>query len=88
MQRSKTFHTFHLVHFGAISQSHAPQKFHDFGTNPKALPISAFLLESTMLYVFGGGATVGVTRLLGMLHSRKKYENKCQKLKHFYVLEF
>jgi hypothetical protein len=24
-----------------------------------------------------GGATVGVTRILGMLHPRKKYKNKC-----------
>jgi hypothetical protein len=86
MQRSKTFCTFHLVHFGVISQSHAPQKFHDVGKDPTAPPILAYLLEKTMLYVFWGLA-MGVTRLLGMLHSKRKYKRKCQKLKHLYVLE-
>jgi len=54
MQRSKTFHAFHLVHSSVLSQSHAPQKFHDVGTDPKAPPILAYLLENTVLYVLGG----------------------------------
>jgi hypothetical protein len=74
MQRSKTFCTFHLAHSSVISQSHALQKFHDVGTDPKALPILAYLLENIVLYVFGGGGPMGVTKLLGMLHSKKKNE--------------
>ncbi len=59
MQRSKNFCTFHLVHSSAISQSLAPQKFHDVGIDPKALPILAYLLESIQLYVFWGGSGGG-----------------------------
>jgi hypothetical protein len=62
MQRSKTFRAFHLVHSSVLSQSHAPQKFHDVGTDPKAPPILAYLLENNVLYVLGGA--VGVTKLL------------------------
>ncbi len=86
MQRSKTFHTFHLVHSSAVSQSHAPQKFHDGGQIQNFLPFQPTCWK-TLCYMCFGGVVVRVTRLLSMLHLRRKYESKRQKLKHLYVLE-
>jgi hypothetical protein len=82
MQRSKTFCTFHLVHFGAISQSHAPQKFHDVGTNPKAPPILAYWLESTVLYVFWG-ASGGGNKTSRHVTFEKKIQKQMSKVEAF-----
>ncbi len=86
MQRSKMFCTFHFVHFGVISQLHAPQKFHDGGQIQKFLPSQPTCWKA-LCYMCLGGAATGATRLLGMLHLRRKYKSKRQKLKHLYVLE-
>ncbi len=87
MQRSKTFHTFHLVHLVQFHNHMHLKSFMILGQIQKLLP-SWPSCWKTLCYMCFGGVAVGVTRLLGMLHSRKKYEKKCQKLKHLYVLEF
>ncbi len=86
MQRFKTFCTFHFIHSHAVSQLHAPQKFHNGGQVQKFLP-SRPTCWKALCYMCLGGVTTRVTRLVGMLHPRRKYKSKHQKLKHLYVLE-
>jgi hypothetical protein len=59
MQRSKTFHTFHLVHFGAISQLHALQKFHDGGQIQKFLPPRPTCWKALCYMCLCGGGAMG-----------------------------